>query len=36
MERGFEGVTALLSRSNAPDTVGGSLGLNIIRRERTV
>ena len=30
MERGFEGVTALLSRSNAPDTVGGSLGLNII------
>ncbi len=28
-ERGFEGVTALLSRSNAPDTVGGSLELSI-------
>ena len=25
-ERGFEGMTALLSLSNAPDTVGGSLG----------
>ena len=28
-KRGFEGVTALLSRSNAPDTIGGSLGLSI-------
>ena len=28
-ERGFEGVTALLSLSNAPDTVGSSLGLII-------
>ena len=29
MECGFEGVKALLSRSDAPDTIGGSLGLNI-------
>ena len=36
MERGFEGVTALLSRSNAPDTVGGSLGAEHYKRERTV
>ena len=28
-ERGFEGMTALLSHSNAPDTVGGCLGLSI-------
>ena len=28
-ERGFEGVMGLLSRGEAPDTVGGSLGLNI-------
>ena len=28
-ERGFEGMTALLSLSNAPDTVGGSLRLSI-------
>ena len=27
--RGFEGVTALLSRSNAPDIVGSSLGVSI-------
>ena len=27
--RGFEGMMALLSLSNAPDTVGGSLGLSI-------
>ena len=27
--RGFEGMTALLSLSNAPDTVGGSRGLSI-------
>lgn len=29
MECGFEGVKALLSRSDAPATIGGSLGLNI-------
>ena len=29
MKRGFEGVQALLSRSDAPATIGGSLGLNI-------
>ena len=28
-KRGFEGVTALLSLGNAPDTVGGSLALSI-------
>ena len=28
-ERGFEGMTALLSLSNAPDTVGATLGLSI-------
>ncbi len=28
-ERGFEGMTALLSLSNAPDAIGGSLGLSI-------
>jgi len=28
-ERGFEGMTALLSLSNAPDAVGGCLGLSI-------
>ena len=28
-ERGFEGMTALLTHSNAPDTVGGCLALNI-------
>ena len=28
-KRGFQGVTALLSLSNAPDTVGGCLGLSI-------
>ena len=29
VERGFEGVMGLLSRSAAPETIGGSLGLNI-------
>ena len=28
-ERGFEGMTVLLTHSNAPDTVGGCLALNI-------
>ena len=32
-KRGFEGVTALLSRSKAPDTVGGCLGLSITERK---
>ena len=32
-KRGFEGVMGLLSRSNAPDTVGDYLGLNITTAE---
>ena len=33
-ERGFEGMTALLSLSNAPDTVGGCLGPSITDARR--